>query len=381
MDTTALQSIEKCLSAIKLDHQSANQIIQQNHSMLQTNRHRLYPFDHVVVDKQADPKTTEKTFEAATKHFAQQLLATEEKTAFLKAQYKAKRKAWLAQIRQKEESIRKDSEVRCSIIDTAIQENSTVLPEMQQTRSRRQTTFAFRDDTVRTEEELKQVIDRLYPASQPIYLKTLTVCPDMTSSQPFVNHNRRKSPVFYESIIAREMAVMASWTEAERKAFVAAYLKWPKVFGKISEAMPRDSSGKPTRSIQDCVLFYYLNKKALNLKKWWQKGGQEVGRRGRRRREEETSDTEVEVDEMQATKKAFSNYWTRDEKRAFDLLLQKYGKDSWEEIAGELGTKSALQVKRFWMRRMFEEEEAAPTMPILSSLFGNGGGIGEIGNQ
>ncbi|ORX74916.1 hypothetical protein DL89DRAFT_215598, partial [Linderina pennispora] len=49
------------------------------------------------------------------------------------------------------------------------------------------------------------------------------------------------------------------WTQAEVSAFVAAYLAHPKQFGKIASYIPH-------KSMNDCVLFYYRNKKPLRLK-------------------------------------------------------------------------------------------------------------------
>ncbi|KAI9506979.1 hypothetical protein BX070DRAFT_186701, partial [Coemansia spiralis] len=49
------------------------------------------------------------------------------------------------------------------------------------------------------------------------------------------------------------------WTQSEVSAFVAAYLTHPKQFGKIASYIPH-------KSMNDCVLFYYRNKKPLRLK-------------------------------------------------------------------------------------------------------------------
>ncbi|KAJ2589590.1 DNA-binding protein snt1, partial [Coemansia sp. RSA 1797] len=49
------------------------------------------------------------------------------------------------------------------------------------------------------------------------------------------------------------------WTQNEVSAFVTAYLTYPKEFGKIAAHIPH-------KSMNDCVLFYYRNKKQLKLK-------------------------------------------------------------------------------------------------------------------
>jgi Myb-like DNA-binding domain len=63
------------------------------------------------------------------------------------------------------------------------------------------------------------------------------------------------------------------WTPAEREIFIRAYMATPKQFGRISEQLPHKSS-------EQCVLFYYLNKKEINFKGLLSKQG---GGRGRRR--------------------------------------------------------------------------------------------------
>ncbi|KAJ2668272.1 DNA-binding protein snt1 [Coemansia sp. RSA 1085] len=49
------------------------------------------------------------------------------------------------------------------------------------------------------------------------------------------------------------------WTQNEVSAFIAAYLTYPKEFGKIAAHIPH-------KSMNECVLFYYRNKKQLKLK-------------------------------------------------------------------------------------------------------------------
>lgn len=49
------------------------------------------------------------------------------------------------------------------------------------------------------------------------------------------------------------------WTDEERGTFLQMFLDFPKEFGRIASFIPNKSS-------QDCVLYYYLNKKSLKLK-------------------------------------------------------------------------------------------------------------------
>ncbi|KAJ1896693.1 DNA-binding protein snt1 [Kickxella alabastrina] len=74
------------------------------------------------------------------------------------------------------------------------------------------------------------------------------------------------------------------WTQPEVSAFVAAYLAHPKQFGRIAAAIPH-------KSMNDCVLFYYRNKKPLRLKELEARSNKKSRRRqqqqpgGRKRKE------------------------------------------------------------------------------------------------
>ena len=64
------------------------------------------------------------------------------------------------------------------------------------------------------------------------------------------------------------------FTEDEQKAFLQAYLTWPKKWGKIAEYLP-------DRDFQQCILHYYLTKQAEKYKEAVKKS---LGKRGRRTR-------------------------------------------------------------------------------------------------
>ncbi|KAJ2687399.1 DNA-binding protein snt1, partial [Coemansia sp. RSA 1285] len=61
------------------------------------------------------------------------------------------------------------------------------------------------------------------------------------------------------------------WTQSEVSAFVAAFLTHPKQFGKIASYIPY-------KTMNDCVLFYYRNKKPLRLKELETKSNKRVRR-------------------------------------------------------------------------------------------------------
>lgn len=46
------------------------------------------------------------------------------------------------------------------------------------------------------------------------------------------------------------------WTELEMQVFLTRYIESPKMFGRIAE-------GLPNKTAEDCVLYYYLNKKRI----------------------------------------------------------------------------------------------------------------------
>ena len=58
----------------------------------------------------------------------------------------------------------------------------------------------------------------------------------------------------------RRRKEMNPWVEEERQIFLEKYLQFPKRFRKIAEYLPNKTTG-------DVIAFYYLNKRALNLKK------------------------------------------------------------------------------------------------------------------
>ncbi|KAJ1952857.1 DNA-binding protein snt1, partial [Linderina pennispora] len=142
----------------------------------------------------------------------------------------------------------------------------------------------FTSDAVHSEAELQAIIERLQydDARNPDFRsqRTAATIPDMVVGEKerallrFNNNSHRiDDPVgFYHVQMAepgsaeyRRVAYGNNgdtdhyWTQAEVSAFVAAYLAHPKQFGKIASYIPH-------KSMNDCVLFYYRNKKPLRLK-------------------------------------------------------------------------------------------------------------------
>ncbi|KAJ1948423.1 DNA-binding protein snt1, partial [Linderina macrospora] len=142
----------------------------------------------------------------------------------------------------------------------------------------------FTSDAVHSEAELQAIIERLQydDARNPDFRsqRTAAIIPDMVVDEKeramlrFDNCSHKvEDPIaFYHvrmpepgSSDYRRVAYGNNadadhyWTQAEVSAFVAAYLAHPKQFGKIASYIPH-------KSMNDCVLFYYRNKKPLRLK-------------------------------------------------------------------------------------------------------------------
>ncbi|KAJ1728840.1 DNA-binding protein snt1, partial [Coemansia biformis] len=142
----------------------------------------------------------------------------------------------------------------------------------------------FKSDAVHSEAELMAIIERLQhdDARNPDLRsqRTAAIIPDMVADPKqrvllqFNNssHLIEDPMTFYHAKVpeagtsqhkrvayANNGDTGRYWTQAEASAFVTAYLTYPKQFGKIAAHIPH-------KTMNDCVLFYYRNKKPLRLK-------------------------------------------------------------------------------------------------------------------
>lgn len=85
--------------------------------------------------------------------------------------------------------------------------------------------------------------------------------------------------------LIRQNSQLNPWTEAEKEKFVQIYLESPKEFGRIASFLPN-------KNANDCVLFYYLNKKSLKLKAQMK---QALTRSRRRRKQQQMSYSEEDL--------------------------------------------------------------------------------------
>ena len=121
-------------------------------------------------------------------------------------------------------------------------------------------------DTVRSEEEMQQILmslleqERDNPAMRHVH--TLAKIPDMIlddESRAFRFFNTN-GYVDDPLPIERERKQRNPWTEREKQIFVDNYIIHPKDFRRIAGLLEN-------KSVNEVVLFYYLNKKALKLKR------------------------------------------------------------------------------------------------------------------
>ncbi|KAJ2119053.1 DNA-binding protein snt1 [Coemansia sp. RSA 720] len=142
----------------------------------------------------------------------------------------------------------------------------------------------FTSDAVNSEAELQAIIERLQhdDARNPDLRsqRTAATIPDMVTdpkqrqmlrfnnnshlvTDPLVFYHVRQpepgSSEYQRIAYSNNGDSNHYWTQNEVSAFVTAYLTYPKEFGKIAAHIPH-------KSMNDCVLFYYRNKKQLKLK-------------------------------------------------------------------------------------------------------------------
>lgn len=123
-----------------------------------------------------------------------------------------------------------------------------------------------RMDVARSEEEMNRIIQSLIEQErenpETRWLATAALIPVQLAASSkcqfqdyLVDHNRLITP----STTPDQGHVDAVWTEAEERVFIERYTSGPKDFRRISAALP-------FKTTEQCVRFYYRNKRRLNLK-------------------------------------------------------------------------------------------------------------------
>ncbi|KAI3648167.1 hypothetical protein MP228_006021 [Amoeboaphelidium protococcarum] len=129
-----------------------------------------------------------------------------------------------------------------------------------------------RGNSRKVQEDLWSLVNVYDPAATPYgppssdedyrYLKSVTAPTPMLldirmrEQMKYIDNNN----LFDDGQQSVKQITMANpWNDDEKKIFIQAYMEYPKEFGRIASFLPNKSS-------QDCVQYYYLNKKSLKLK-------------------------------------------------------------------------------------------------------------------
>ncbi|RKP20868.1 hypothetical protein ROZALSC1DRAFT_27681 [Rozella allomycis CSF55] len=107
---------------------------------------------------------------------------------------------------------------------------------------------------------------------QLMFVRTIAKIPNMLldgceKAFPFISENGLVSDPMN---VYQQSKYINPWSDDEKDKFVSAFLEYPKNFSKIASFIENKSSS-------DCVKFYYLNKKSLDLKKLSKKKFRKIG--------------------------------------------------------------------------------------------------------
>jgi hypothetical protein len=202
---------------------------------------------------------------------------------------------------------------------------------------------------------MKMPVAYLHPETDFRYVKTLTKIPPMIYDEEerervFKNTNSQ----FDDSnqAIRLRNTVNNPWLPEEKAIFIQKYLEYPKEFGKIASFLPN-------KNVNDCVLYYYLNKKTLKFKNLTRQAIQIRERRERRDRKKRLEDEkarkllEMEQQRQREQMESFERQvysphqeFSEDEIDMAIDLFSKNGND-FTSVAEELG-KTILACRRLY---------------------------------
>ncbi|KAL1920187.1 uncharacterized protein VTP21DRAFT_1333 [Calcarisporiella thermophila] len=210
----------------------------------------------------------ERTRPLLAKYLHQKLQALSQKEAELKRQYKHYYDTWQQRILKLEKTMERKKKKKVDDISLLESESSSpqspLLTSFRSTRRNAAGTYA--SDAVRSEAEFLEIIRSLETADMRNpdlrALRTTATVPPM-----ILDENERNRVWFddrnglvedplkhYHINVEKD-----NWTEEERQIFIKKYASFPKQFGKIASFLPNKTS-------QQCVLFYYRNKKQIDFK-------------------------------------------------------------------------------------------------------------------
>jgi len=248
------------------------------------------------------------------------------------------------------------------------------------------------NDVVRSEAEYNQIIHQLSQEAaqnpQTKYFKTLVKIPSQIIDKHDPKYIDKNGLVQDPMALYEEQKLKNPWTEQEKDIFLKQFINYQKNFGKIATYLPK-------KSTQDVVLYYYLNKRTLDLKKILKeiqlkrktniairrglqvqvnlqsspgmpKEMQNLGvgvsspssywslesplqrrfMRGSINYAESTLEEKTRL-KVDGTTDQTDSKWTELEKNLFTEALETFGKD-FKAIANYLGTKTLFQCKNFY---------------------------------
>ncbi|KDQ07436.1 hypothetical protein BOTBODRAFT_120081, partial [Botryobasidium botryosum FD-172 SS1] len=215
---------------------------------------------------------------ALVSQFASRDTALNDKVQRLREQYKALNDPWQIQCQRID---RLDDARRQKQAALAASEEAAVVSSRSSRRSANLGLFA---DAVRSDLEMEQVIATLgnEDLTDPNFLaiRNTATIPDMISVtdrwEEGCQYDDTNGIVSDPEKFFSPDVSLGHWSDEEKSIFLQQYASVPKQFGKIATFLPH-------KTAQQCVLYYYLNKKEINFRSILMRNGSR-GRRGGGRR-------------------------------------------------------------------------------------------------
>jgi len=248
---------QQMLLRYPLTEQRVQQLVQENHEIVRSLR---TPASLAEMRPAAAPVQTDP--DAVHAHVRAQIQAKERayeaKLQALRAEYRAKHKAWTEYCHKLDQMYEKRAQRSVSAADEGSMSNplSSVLATPASRSFRRGGNGGGFGDVVRSEAEFQEILASLENAEMqdPAVraARTSATVPDMDLREPRVLDNDNgyvADPVrFYFDSFDPDV-----WNEEEKAVFARRYVLYPKQFGRIAEKLPH-------KTAKQCVAFYYLHK-------------------------------------------------------------------------------------------------------------------------
>lgn len=192
-----------------------------------------------------------KKFKRGFKHLLMQYLA--HKKQLIKAkerdlieQYLSLENEWLSKVTRQEALMRKK---QVTMEMKAASRSTSTRPKDLYQAGTNDFVFPYINLKPQTEDDFRYLKTLILPAP-------MIIDANLREHVKYIDRNR----VLDESIhTIRLRNAQNAWSDEEKQVFIQKFLDYPKEFGQIASFLPN-------KSPQDCVLYYYLNKKSLKLK-------------------------------------------------------------------------------------------------------------------